>query len=303
MAQEANFKRQPASKAKNKNRNAYFEWHQKVGRFEFRQRFGRDYNQEMEDDKLLMTELWQAVKEQWDKGVKLRKGKLKGPLVDFASVLLQFIAVYPYTVAVSRSGELLVYPAEVSITHYTLRNGTSARFSKLVNFLPKEFYGRGLPEWDQEEVVKNAQKLDVSLKQPQGASPAEAWRSLMQHCNSRAITLCDANQIAVVDSALYFLASTAGPEQMEVYKELMGTIITVQDLVKALFHRRDRGASEVFERVDKEFKKLRETALCCSYHGKKPPQAPSRQLCPVAKAETLMLVQLYGSFFKDFLNI
>lgn len=218
MAQEANFKRQPASKAKNKNRNAYFEWHQKVGRFEFRQRFGRDYNQEMEDDKLLMTELWQAVKEQWDKGVKLRKGKLKGPLgvlhideiecsgplrtipssggrppnlplperhcsnyvdlshprkvtgmrdmldklrlndiqkIDFASVLLQFIAVYPYTVAVSRSGELLVYPAEVSITHYTLRNGTSARFSKLVNFLPKEFYGRGLPEWDQEEVVKN----------------------------------------------------------------------------------------------------------------------------------------------------
>lgn len=139
----------------------------------------------------------------------------------------------------------------------------------------------------------SAQKLDVSLKQPQGASPAEAWRSLMQHCNSRAITLCDANQIAVVvsdffeiirllnysaplfkDSALYFLASTAGPEQMEVYKgsgkaldaslfviyltsELMGTIITVQDLVKALFHRRDRGASEVFERVDKEFKVCR----------------------------------------------
>ncbi|KAK6045708.1 hypothetical protein COOONC_16787, partial [Cooperia oncophora] len=157
-------------------------------------------------------------------------------LADFSSVVLQFVAVFPYTVTQSTNNDVLVYPAEIAITHYTLGSGVSSSFSKLINFHPKLFYGTGVPAWDQDNVEKRATSLDVSLKEPQGVSPNEMWRQFMERRRHYSITVCDENDIWLVDSALYFLASTAGEDQLPVHKrcntsigaglELMAGIVT-----------------------------------------------------------------------------
>ncbi|KHJ75110.1 hypothetical protein OESDEN_25274 [Oesophagostomum dentatum] len=41
-----------------------------VGRAQFRHRYGRDYNHDCDDDRALITGLWEPVKEMWDKKVK-----------------------------------------------------------------------------------------------------------------------------------------------------------------------------------------------------------------------------------------
>ncbi|PIO63609.1 hypothetical protein TELCIR_14788 [Teladorsagia circumcincta] len=100
-----------------------------------------------------------------------------------------------------------------------------------------------------------AKSLDVSLKEPQGVSPSEMWRLLQKQRSHRSITICDENEIWLVaiyalrggtailphppfppkltewvpahcaDSALYFLASTAGTEQLAVHKGEISLLI------------------------------------------------------------------------------
>ncbi|KAL6735877.1 hypothetical protein Aduo_006279 [Ancylostoma duodenale] len=254
---------------KNKNSSPYWFWFIEVGREQFHRKYGRQYNHDCDDDRALITQLWDPVKEAWDKKVKNRKGDLKGILrefcvedeeqydirarrengrrdlldrlrfldaqkTDFASVVLQFIAVYPYTVAFSSIGDFLVYPAEIALTHFTLANGTSSCWSKLINFDSNLFYGGGVPGWDQSNVVRNATSLDVPLKQSVGVAPQEVWKMLWERRSARAITVCDASQMLMLDRALFFLASTVGESQLAFYKEFISTMVTAQDLVAAL---------------------------------------------------------------------
>ncbi|KAK6009545.1 hypothetical protein OSTOST_25519 [Ostertagia ostertagi] len=155
------------------------------------------------------------------------------------------------------------------------------------------FYGTGVPPWDQDNVAKQATSLDVSLKEPQGVSPGEMWRLLQKQRSPRSITICDENEIWLVDSALYFLASTAGVDQLAVHKELMAGIVTAQDLIAALASHHTRVSNDSVEvltreRIKQEFERLRETTGCCSYHQKRPPNHRSRQLCALAKTDLLM---------------
>ncbi|VDL71737.1 unnamed protein product [Nippostrongylus brasiliensis] len=52
------------------------------------------------------------------------------------------------------------------------------------------------------------------------------------------------------------------------------------------------------ERIDQEFKGLRETAHCCRYHAKRPSIAHCRQLCPEARIITLIDI-LYNLCLSD----
>ncbi|KAK5974144.1 hypothetical protein GCK32_001725 [Trichostrongylus colubriformis] len=332
LPEVTSYHRQP-KKNKNKNSkssNGYYPWFLNVGRPKFFQLYGRQYNPDVEDDKMLITEMWKAERDPYVREYKMLRGKLKGvfgalnideieiegstrsairtsndnrppnfPLpvraclpsfasygsldrhqrtvtgerdmldrlrffdaqkTDFASVSLQVVAVFPYTVALSTSGEVLVYPAEIAVTHYNLENGVTASFSKLINFYPKLFYGTGVPPWDQDNVESQATSLDVSLKEPQGVSPSEVWRLLMERRNYRSITICDENDIWLVDRALHFLACTAGHEELAVHRELMDAIVTAQDLIAALASHHDRVSEDSVqkiltrERINQEFK-------------------------------------------------
>ncbi|XGW08260.1 hypothetical protein V3C99_010956 [Haemonchus contortus] len=360
LPEPPSYQRQPKKNKQSKNSkssNGFFPWLMKVGRYKFFQLYKRQYNQDVEDDRLLITHLWQAEKDPYVKEFKERKDKHKGvfralgideievegstmrssfdsrppnapfPIrrfgsdeclerhertitgendmmdrlrfldaqkTDFSSVVLQFISVYPYTVALSTNKDVLVYPAEIAITHYTLEQGVGSCFSKLINFHPRLFYGSGVPSWDHDNVEKKAKTLDVSLKEPQGASPELVWKLLMERRSPRAITVCDENEIWLVDRALYFLASTAGPDQLSVHRELVAGIVTVQDLIAALASHHTRVSKDpaqdilTRERITQEFKRMRETTSCCAYHDKRPPNHQSRQLCPVAKTALLI---------------
>ncbi|VDL75933.1 unnamed protein product [Nippostrongylus brasiliensis] len=218
------YHRQTKKKSKNSGNSAYYEWFLKEGKQWFRRQYGREYNPDVDDDRHLISMKWREVKDRWDRDMKIRKGKLKGPfkqlrpdeieyegpsrafippedcrppnfplpvehsatkpskknkrparhayLIEFprareksfehptipvplSSKVLQFVSVYPYTVALSTVDDLLVYPAEISMVHITLANGLSSRFSKHIKFLPKQFYGSGIPEWDQQNVATN----------------------------------------------------------------------------------------------------------------------------------------------------
>ncbi|KAL6735876.1 hypothetical protein Aduo_006279 [Ancylostoma duodenale] len=57
---------------------------------------------------------------------------------------------------------------------------------------------------------------------------------LWERRSARAITVCDASQMLMLDRALFFLASTVGESQLAFYKEFISTMVTAQDLVAAL---------------------------------------------------------------------
>ncbi|RCN43479.1 hypothetical protein ANCCAN_10541 [Ancylostoma caninum] len=399
---------------KNKNSSPYWFWFIEVGREQFHRKYGRQYNHDCDDDRALITQLWDPVKEVWDKKVKNRKGDLRGILrelyiedeildsehvcdqktthgsstfelsttdsklrinrklvillvfvflcddvintnprntttyvpgermedviywtgsdflmhrkvsavftviraqhpnisflADFSSVVLQFIAVYPYTVAFSSIGDFLVYPAEIAFTHFTLANGTSSCWSKLINFDSSLFYGGGLPAWDQSNVVRNATSLDFPLKQSVGVAPQEVWKMLWERRSARAITVCDASQMLMLDRALFFLASTVGESQLASYREFMSTMVTAQDLVAALaLHKANVTRANLpdtltVECIDQEFKRLRETSRCCSYHQSRPPNHGSRQLCALAKTDVLIDTTCTMCFAGDLAN-
>ncbi|CAJ0607259.1 unnamed protein product [Cylicocyclus nassatus] len=345
---------------KNKNSSPYWYWFLEVGRKEFYRRYGRDYNHDCEDDRALITELWDPVKEAWDKNMLKRKEDLKGiirefysfgeneranqsfikrrptdhrppsfPLpnrpcesieqydvrarrengrldlldrlkfldaqkAEFSSVVLQLISVFPYTTAFSSIGDFCVYPAEISVTHFTLANGASASWSKLISFHPDMFYGSPVPPWDQNNVARNAAALDIPTKEVVGVAPHEVWRMLRERHSPRAITICDANQLLLVDRSLFFLACTAGETEVAVYREWISSMVTAQDLVLALAkHKADTERSSVpekftYEEVDREFKRLRETTRCCTYHTNRPPDHDSRQKCALAKNDVII---------------
>ncbi|WKX97921.1 hypothetical protein Q1695_013541 [Nippostrongylus brasiliensis] len=360
------YHRQTKKKSKNSGNSAYYEWFLKEGKQWFRRQYGREYNPDVDDDRHLISMKWREVKDRWDRDMKIRKGKLKGPFkqlrpdeieyegpsrafippedcrppnfplpvehcdsyqqrthprkingqrdmlillnfleqekIPLSSKVLQFVSVYPYTVALSTVDDLLVYPAEISMVHLTLENGLSSRFSKHIKFLPKQFYGSGIPEWDQQNVATNARELDVPLKDPHGVSPSEAWRLMSERFSRTAITVCDADELVLVDSALYFLASTAGSEALAIHQEIMSSIVSVQDLLKALVNHtvndKNTNVKLTHERIDQEFKGLRETAHCCRYHAKRPSIAHCRQLCPEARIITLIDI-LYNLCLSD----
>lgn len=60
----------------------------------------------------------------------------------------------------------------------------------------------------------SATSLDVPLKQSVGVAPQEVWKMLWERRSPRAVTVCDASQMLMLDRALYFLASTAGESQL-----------------------------------------------------------------------------------------
>ncbi|KAK6026501.1 hypothetical protein OSTOST_07541, partial [Ostertagia ostertagi] len=70
------------------------------------------------------------------------------------------------------------------------------------------------------------------------------------------------DEIEIEDSALYFLASTAGLDQLAVYKELMAGIVTAQDLIAALASHHTRVSNDSVEgvltreRIKQEFELL-----------------------------------------------
>ncbi|KAK6737512.1 hypothetical protein RB195_019926 [Necator americanus] len=354
------FQRKERIKAKksNKNMSPYWCWYLEIGRSQFYRKYGRAYNQDCDDDKALITELWDPVKEAWENKIKNKSGDMRGvirqfhvddrmanqsvvkrrstsqrppnfPLpicrcesieqydirarrecgkrdlmdklrffdarkVDFSSEVLQFIAVYPYTAALSSVGDILVYPAEVAVAHFTLASGKSACWSKLISFHSNVFYGGGIPVWDQNNIVHNATSLDVPLKESIGTAPQQVWKMLCERRSARAITVCDANQMLMVDRALFFLACTAGEAQLPLHEELVSTMVTAQDLVAVLaLHKAKKAHNPVPEiltddSIEKEFKRLRETCICCSYHANRAPNHPSRQLCAVAKIDILI---------------
>ncbi|VDN19795.1 unnamed protein product [Cylicostephanus goldi] len=83
---------------------------------------------------------------------------------------------------------------------------------------------------------------------------------LRERHSSRAITICDASQLLLVERSLFFLACTAGEAEVAVYKDWISSMVTAQDLVLALAkHKADterRNIPEQFsyEEVDREFK-------------------------------------------------
>ncbi|ETN68532.1 hypothetical protein NECAME_15769 [Necator americanus] len=211
------------AKKSNKNMSPYWCWYLEIGRSQFYRKYGRAYNQDCDDDKALITELWDPVKEAWENKIKNKSGDMRGVIRQFhvddrangqsvcgeekvnepaAAQLpttdLSFIAVYPYTAALSSVGDILVYPAEVAVAHFTLAS------------------------------------------------------------------------------------------------ELVSTMVTAQDLVAVLaLHKAKKAHNPVPEiltddSIEKEFKRLRETCICCSYHANRAPNHPSRQLCAVAKIDILM---------------
>ncbi|KAJ1366468.1 hypothetical protein KIN20_027142 [Parelaphostrongylus tenuis] len=111
----------------------------------------------------------------------------------FPDILMQFITVSPYIVMSSMNDEILVYPAEISITKFSLRRGILSWWSSLVNFDPK-FLGVNRHLCDYNVVKQNAAVLDIPLRNSLGISPCNAWKILMAKHHSNGVLLCDAEQ-------------------------------------------------------------------------------------------------------------
>lgn len=162
---------------------------------------------------------------------KLKFSYLK--LGHFPDFELRFLVVFPYIVAPSMNEGMLVYPAEISVTHYTFKRGTISCWSSLINFDPAFLDATG-HLFHQITVEENAMVLGVPLMSAQGRSPSEVWRTLLTQYHKHGVVVCDADQMEIVDRALHFLASTFGPDQLRIHAEIMGKMITAQDFISAL---------------------------------------------------------------------
>uniref|UniRef100_A0A0K0DLF2 Glucuronosyltransferase n=1 Tax=Angiostrongylus cantonensis TaxID=6313 RepID=A0A0K0DLF2_ANGCA len=161
--------------------SSFWRWLTNVGFKKFLNVYGHNYDQNCEADREFVTELWDVS--------------------HLPCFELQFVVVYPYIAARSANGGILVYPAEISITHFTL---------------------------------ERAMVLGVPLMSAQGRCPCEVWRTFLAQYHNQGIVVCDTDQIEIVDRALHFLASTFGPDQLQIHAEIMEKMVTVQDFLSAL---------------------------------------------------------------------
>ncbi|KJH49423.1 hypothetical protein DICVIV_04438 [Dictyocaulus viviparus] len=323
-------------------RNKYSDfwcWFIKVGSKEFREKYGRNYDETDENDRHLIGQLWILVKGSYDQNsqqkfngnytpqsvgnVEITKSlrTLRGPshsspyrstsfqncppiscvVSDFSNVVLQFLEVLPYPVISPVNGHVLICPAEIAVTNFTLANGPTFH-SEIIHFdrnlsydCSSSYYEKNnFYFWDQDTIRQNAVLVNVLIKQARGKTPQDMWRTLIRNRNSCEITVCDARNILVVERALLFLASTAGVDQQPTYNEIMDTMVTAQDLVIALSsHYSDVAGMCVSnylsrEKMDREFEKPRTTSICCHYHENTILCHKSRQFCPVAKTAILI---------------
>uniref|UniRef100_A0A0K0D2S4 Ig-like domain-containing protein n=1 Tax=Angiostrongylus cantonensis TaxID=6313 RepID=A0A0K0D2S4_ANGCA len=202
---------------------------------------------------------------------------------------LRFLVVFPYIVAPSMNEGMLVYPAEISVTHYTFKRGTISCWSSLINFDPAflDATGHLFHQITVEENVNHG-KGGYSCLSPNRAGQ---YASLVRR-------LLEALHFSNEDRALHFLASTFGPDQLRIHAEIMGKMITAQDFISAL----SKVYYDIIEKplpdyltdelIDLQFANAKEKVLksskCCDYHERKPPNHGSRQHCTVARATVLI---------------
>ncbi|VDM55321.1 unnamed protein product [Angiostrongylus costaricensis] len=271
--------------------SSYWCWFREIGCKKFRHMHGHDYDENCVEDRKLVTELWDLDKESWSvveqhgtPSAPSHKGRsdqkfpkaLLGLILSTASQKyqvtrpiylghfpcfeLQFVLINPFIVAPSVKDGILVYPAEISITHFTFERGTISCWSSLINFDPNildatrhrfhqstveenvshEDSGKGGVRASRPtELVSThrgveAMFLGVPVKSAQGRYPCEVWRTFVTKCHNHGTVVCDADQMEILDGALYFLASTVGPHQLQIHAEIMDKMITIQDFISAL---------------------------------------------------------------------
>ncbi|KAJ1358508.1 hypothetical protein KIN20_016950 [Parelaphostrongylus tenuis] len=215
----------------------------------------------------------------------------------FPEVLMQFITVSPYIVMSSMNDEILVYPAEISITDFSLRRGIQSCWSSLVNFDPK-YLGVNRHLCDYNVVEQKAAVLDIPLRTSLGINPCNVWKILTTKCHSNGVLVCDAEQAEIVERALAFLAGTVGCEELTKHAEVVERMFTAQSFMAHLardYYRVVKAPAPIHlkrDRIDLEFSKAKERSRCfskcCDYHESRLSDHQSRQHCPLSRAAVLI---------------
>ncbi|KAJ1358269.1 hypothetical protein KIN20_016659 [Parelaphostrongylus tenuis] len=219
--------------------------------------------------------------------------------------MMQFITVFPYIRMPSVDDEILVYPAEISITHFSLYRGTMSCWSSLVDFDPI-YLGVNRHRCDYNVVEKNAAILGIHHPMTRFCTPFDVFKRLMEKQCSPGVFVCDAEQVEIVERALAFLASTVTLKEQREHADVLERMVTAQDFITDLLqlyfdlkgtpvphHLRD-------ELIILEFNSAREklwkfSRLCC-YHERKPTGHESRKHCPVSRTAVLIAAVCKLSF-------